>query len=245
MSVGATVNVVCLACASVLLAPSAADAFPSLWPKGKDEGSKAEVEKPSPRQILNEPALKPLPKPVPKPLPATAAPANIEVPASIPRVAVPIEFVPPSSTEGGANGGVRQDPMAIYRSAGISVAEERKIRQLAQEFEGMQRVRLKLMANLLGELREFEFHEDPDAKAVLEKQAEINKLAALMANERVKLVLAIREALTFEEKQRLVELLEKANGVTRKPKEVILDETGAVKESAEVKDPQSGNTPQN
>ncbi|MBS1997690.1 MAG: hypothetical protein JSS86_15315, partial [Cyanobacteria bacterium SZAS LIN-2] len=197
MSVGATAKSIRLACASVLLASTAADAFPGLWPKAKDEG-KAKEEKPAPRQILNEPAIKPLPKPVPKPVPP---PANIEVPASIPRVAVPIEFVPPSSAEGA----VRQDPMAIYRSAGVSVAEERKIRQLAQEFEGMQRVRLKLMANLLGELREFEFHEDPDPKAVLEKQAEINKLAALMANERVKLILAIRDAMTFEEKQRLVE----------------------------------------
>jgi len=172
------------------------------------------------------------------------------VPQSIPHVTVPFELVPPSDTSGNPRAGViSKDPMAIYRSAGVSTAGERKIRQLAQEFDGMQRVRLKLMANLLGELRDFEFQTDPDPKKVLDKQAEVNKLTALMANERVKLIIAIRDVMSHDEKVKLVELLQRANGINPPPvvsaEEAMMNADKASTPTSTSTSTQSGTTPQN
>jgi hypothetical protein len=135
---------------------------------------------------------------------------------------VPVEFVPSGSSTGTVNNiinntinnasgtlNAKVDPMAIYRGSGVNPVEERKIRQLAQEFETMQRVRHKLLSNLLEEMRQFEFETDPNATAVLAKQEEINKLSALMANERIKLLLAIRDIMKYDEKQRLVDTLQR------------------------------------
>lgn len=258
-----------------------ADAFP-LWPKGKDAPKDQSKNQPK-DQPKNQPKAQPkAAAPAGKPTggagpEATAAPAKHKptppailkpgpnvfapeetVPSSIPRVTVPFELVPPADTSGNPRyGATSKDPMAIYRSAGVSVAVERKIRQLAQEFEGMQRVRLKLLANLLGELREFEFQTDPDPKAALDKQAEVNKLTALMANERVKLVIAIRDVMNHEEKVKLVELLQRANGINPPPvvteEEKMLapsqtkasDPTSSPSPATDSASTQSGSTPQN
>jgi hypothetical protein len=126
---------------------------------------------------------------------------------------VPIDFVPTVGGGRAANDGGKAttslDPMAIYRSCGVSPVEERKIRQLAQDFEGMQRVRLKLLITLMADLRSYELQTDPDPKAVMAKQDEINKVTDAMVVERMKLLLAIRDIMTFEEKQRLVETLQR------------------------------------
>lgn len=104
----------------------------------------------------------------------------------------------------------RHDPLAIYREAGIDREQEKKIRMLAKEFEDAQKVRLELMANLLKEMRNLQMEPDPDEKKALAKQDEINKVQAEMGSERVKLVLKIRNVLTFEEKQRLVQNMRRA-----------------------------------
>lgn len=99
----------------------------------------------------------------------------------------------------------RHDPLAVYREAGIDKEQEKKIRQLAKEFEDGQRVRLALMANLLKDMRNLQMQPDPNEKVALAKQDEINKVQSEMGTERVKLVLKIRSVLTFDEKQRLIE----------------------------------------
>lgn len=99
----------------------------------------------------------------------------------------------------------RHDPLAIYREAGIDREQEKKIRQLAKEFEDGQRVRLVLMANLLKDMRNLQMQPDPNEKTALAKQDEINKVQAEMGTERTKLVLKIRNVLDFEQKQRLVQ----------------------------------------
>ncbi len=99
----------------------------------------------------------------------------------------------------------RHDPLAIYREAGIDREQEKKIRQLAKEFEDGQRVRLALMANLLKDMRNLQMQPDPNEKTALAKQDEINKVQAEMGTERTKLVLKIRNVLDFEQKQRLVQ----------------------------------------
>lgn len=102
----------------------------------------------------------------------------------------------------------KHDPVAIYREAGIDKEQERKIRKMAKDFEDLQRVRLKLVANLLREMKTLSLVVEPDEKQVMAKQDEINKAQATMANERVKLLLKIRAILNTEQKQRLVELLQ-------------------------------------
>lgn len=102
----------------------------------------------------------------------------------------------------------KHDPVAIYREAGIDKEQERKIRKMAKDFEDLQRVRLKLVANLLREMKTLSLVVEPDEKQVMAKQDEINKAQAIMANERVKLLLKIRAILNIEQKQRLVELLQ-------------------------------------
>lgn len=104
----------------------------------------------------------------------------------------------------------RHDPLAIYREAGIDREQEKKIRVLAKEFEDGQKVRLELMANLLKEMRNLQMEPDPDEKKALAKQDEINKVQAEMGTERVKLVLKIRNVLSFDEKQRLVQNMRRA-----------------------------------
>ncbi len=155
---------------------------------------------------------------------STAAATNAAIDAQINKLeagqpSVPVDFVPSvnaggsTNASGGVNDGVRvtvsQDPMAIYRKCGVNPVEERKIRALAQDFEGMQRVRLKLLMNLLADLRQYELQTDPDPKAVMAKQEEINKVTDQMVVERMKLLLSIRDVMTFDEKQRLVETLQR------------------------------------
>jgi len=109
----------------------------------------------------------------------------------------------------------RHDPLAIYREAGIDKEQEKKIRQLAKEFEDGQRVRLALMANLLKDMRNLQMQPDPNEKTALAKQDEINKLQAEMGTERTKLVLKIRNILDFEQKQRLIENMRHSSQTTK------------------------------
>jgi Spy/CpxP family protein refolding chaperone len=53
---------------------------------------------------------------------------------------------------------------------------------------------------------------DPDEQAVISKQEQISKIQADMAMERIKLLLKIRHLLTADQKQRLVELMQKNAG---------------------------------
>lgn len=102
-----------------------------------------------------------------------------------------------------------KDPLAVYRASGIDGEQERQIRKFAKDFEDQQKVRLKLMGNLLKEMRAIELMADPDEKKALAKQGEINKVYAEICNERIKLLLRIRNVLTFEQKERLVKNIQK------------------------------------
>lgn len=101
----------------------------------------------------------------------------------------------------------RHDPLAIYKQAGIDGDQEKKIRQFAKDFEDSQRVRLKLMANLLREMRALQMQPDPDEKKALSKQDQINQVQDEMGTERIKLVLKIRSIMNFDQKQRLVQIM--------------------------------------
>lgn len=107
---------------------------------------------------------------------------------------------------------VKRDPLKIYRESGIDSEQEQKIRRLAKEFEDQQRVRLRLLGNMLKDMRSLELEPAPDEDKVMTKQGEINKVQNEINNERIKLLLAIRNVLTIEQKQRLVSNIQKLSG---------------------------------
>ncbi len=102
----------------------------------------------------------------------------------------------------------QRDPLAVYKEVGINAEQEAKIRQLSKEFEDASRVRDERVKNLMGEVFELSLQPAPDEATVLAKQDEMNKVQAEKATERVKLLLAIRNVLTAEQKQRLVTIIE-------------------------------------
>ena len=105
--------------------------------------------------------------------------------------------------------GRNSDPLKLYREAGIDKEQEYKIRKLAKTFEEQQRVRIGLLGNLLKDMRKLELQADKEEKKALDKQSEINKIQAEIGTERIKLLLAIRNVLTFEQKERLVQNIQK------------------------------------
>ncbi|MBN8661070.1 MAG: hypothetical protein J0M35_11945 [Candidatus Obscuribacter phosphatis] len=107
---------------------------------------------------------------------------------------------------------VKRDPLKIYRESGIDSEQEQKIRRLAKEFEDQQRVRLRLLGNMLKDMRSLELEPAPDEDKVMSKQGEINKVQNEINNERIKLLLAIRNVLTVEQKQRLVSNIQRLSG---------------------------------
>lgn len=115
--------------------------------------------------------------------------------------------------QGGPAGstGAASDPMAIYRQAGISQEQEMRIRQLAKDFEDQARVKAKRMMGLIQEMHQLSLETDPDEKAVLGKQDEINQVTAEMANDRIKLLLSIRKQLTDAQKQKLVGMMKEGS----------------------------------
>ena len=109
----------------------------------------------------------------------------------------------------------RHDPVAIYKEAGIDKQQESRIRQMARDFEDMQAVRLKRLANLSMQLKAISLETDPDEKDAMAKQDEINKALNEMANARLKLLLEIRQVLDHDQKERLVQLLRSRPSGTR------------------------------
>ncbi len=107
--------------------------------------------------------------------------------------------------------GAASDPMTIYRQAGVSQEQEMRIRQLAKDFEDQARVKAKRMMGLIQEMHQLSLELDPDEKAVLAKQDEINSVTAEMANDRIKLLLSIRKQLTEAQKQKLVGMMKEGS----------------------------------
>lgn len=103
-----------------------------------------------------------------------------------------------------------EDPMEIYRKAGIDQEQEVRIRQCAREFEEQARVKRKMLFELMQQMQQISLQPEPDENAVMTKQGEINKVNSEMANERIKLLLKIRSVLTKEQKEKLVGLMREA-----------------------------------
>jgi hypothetical protein len=104
------------------------------------------------------------------------------------------------------------DPLAIYREAGINKDQENQIRQMAKEFDTANLARLQSVSSLMHEMQAMSLKSEPDEQAVLDKQDQISKAQAEMSTARIKLLLKIRSVLTKEQKQRLIDLMQKGMG---------------------------------
>lgn len=101
----------------------------------------------------------------------------------------------------------KKDPVLIYREAGASEEQESKIRQIAQEFEHVAKVRVERLKNLSKQLREMSFQPSIDETKALAMQNDINELQATLNTERIKLMLKIRAVLSPEQNEKLVSIM--------------------------------------
>jgi Spy/CpxP family protein refolding chaperone len=115
---------------------------------------------------------------------------------------------------------VRKDPVLIYREAGASEEQESKIRQIAQEFEQVAKVRVERLKNLSKQLREMSFQPAIDEVKALSLQNDINELQATLNTERIKLMLKIRSVLSQEQNEKLVSLMRERQKQDPSPREL-------------------------
>lgn len=101
----------------------------------------------------------------------------------------------------------KQDPLHIYKLAGIDNEQEEAIKKLVTAFESKAHQDAIELLKLIDEMREFSTIPDPKPKDVMAKQAQINKLHASMSNNRIKLMLDIRKVMRKEQKEELVKIL--------------------------------------
>jgi Spy/CpxP family protein refolding chaperone len=116
---------------------------------------------------------------------------------------------------GSPDGSRAPDPLSIYREAGVSTEQENQIRDLVKGFEADTTSRIDSLRKLLKEMRDLSLTPSPDEAAVLAKQDEINKTQNEIASGRIKLLLKIRSMLSKEQKQKLVDLMQKSPAVNQ------------------------------
>jgi Spy/CpxP family protein refolding chaperone len=115
----------------------------------------------------------------------------------------------PGGEVGGAGKGPG-DALAIYREAGVSTEQENQIKTLVKGFEDETTGRIDTLRKMLKEMRDLSLQPTPDETAVLTKQDQINRLQNEIATGRIKLLLKIRGMLSKEQKQKLVDLMQKS-----------------------------------
>ncbi len=99
------------------------------------------------------------------------------------------------------------DPMEIYLQVGIDADQEAKIRSLVNKFEDDASKRSQEVFRLSKQIFELSMQPDPDGSAVMDAQAEINKIQNQSANEKLILLLKIRHVLKPDQKNKLVQII--------------------------------------
>jgi len=117
-------------------------------------------------------------------------------------------MIPPAVLSQNAGGSDVNDPVAIYKEAGISADQEASIRKLAEEYDQANGQRLQSLAQLLQQLKDMAYQPVLNETAMLAKQEEINKLQSDMSIQRIKLVIKIRGILTAAQNEKLVAALQ-------------------------------------
>ncbi len=100
------------------------------------------------------------------------------------------------------------DPVAVYKEAGIDAQQESTIRKMAQDYDQESAVKIKALGSLLQELKALAYQSAIDGNALLAKQEQINKLQSEMAIERIQMVIKIRNTLTPGQNQKLASILQ-------------------------------------
>jgi Spy/CpxP family protein refolding chaperone len=110
--------------------------------------------------------------------------------------------------QNGGNAPDANDPVAVYKEAGINAQQESSIRKLAQEYDQESAVKLKALGGLLQELKTLAYQPVLDGNALLAKQEQINKLQSEMSIDRIQMVIKIRNILTANQNEKLANILQ-------------------------------------
>lgn len=105
----------------------------------------------------------------------------------------------------------RNDPLSMFKMAGISRGQELKMRILLKAAREDLVRRGRVLAVLLQEMRGLSLQPDPDPKIVLARQEEINKASGDLNLERVKLTLHMRAILTPGQREKYARLLKESS----------------------------------
>lgn len=128
-----------------------------------------------------------------------------------------------------------QDPLALYKMAGINTEQEETIKSLAKDFEGTQRVRVKSLVALYQQLKQLQLQPDPPEDQAIAKQEEINKLTSDMSTDRIRLLLKVRKVLTPDQRKKLIAIMTEEPTQPKDAKETPASAADAETESPEEK----------
>lgn len=128
-----------------------------------------------------------------------------------------------------------QDPLALYKMAGINTEQEETIKTLAKDFESTQRVRVKTLVALYQQLKQIQLQPDPPEDQAIAKQEEINKLTGEMSTDRIRLLLKVRKVLTPEQRKKLIAIMTEEPTQPKEAKETPASAAAAETESPEEK----------
>lgn len=98
--------------------------------------------------------------------------------------------------------------MAVYQAVGASQDQLSTIKGHVENFNNAQKTRGQTLWNLMRDMHQLSLQPLPDETAVMGKQNEINQAGAEMANEKMRLMLKIRNVLTPDQRQKLVQLMQ-------------------------------------
>jgi hypothetical protein len=104
-----------------------------------------------------------------------------------------------------------QDPIAIYKQAGIDQEQEKKIMAIVNSYEKEEDAKAHAMIELLKRMRTMSMTADLDEKKIQETQSNINKIQSEMAMDKVHLLILIRRVLKENQRIKLVALLRQRN----------------------------------
>ncbi len=102
----------------------------------------------------------------------------------------------------------QRDPLSLYRATGLSADQETRIKALVDRFQTENQERTRQLVDLMLEMRQLSLQPDPDPDATIAKQEQINMINGELALARASLMLKMRQVLTPEQKQKLVQLIE-------------------------------------
>lgn len=128
-----------------------------------------------------------------------------------------------------------QDPLALYKMAGINSEQEETIKSLAKDFESTQRVRVKSLVALYQQLKQIQLQPDPAEDQAIAKQEEINKLTGEMSTDRIKLLLKVRKVLTPDQRKKLIAIMTEEPAQSKEAKEAPPSSAAVETESPEEK----------